>query len=119
MPDERAEEVLDYIPVSRAKRKLPASSLSAARRSCSTRLECSPANPPFILFDEPAGVAPKKFAGRMYVMIGSLADEGKAVLLVDKRVREAIRVSDTIIVMVEGRAEAMGPGRRLRRGSPR
>ncbi len=109
VPEERVEEVLEYIPVLRAKRRLPASSLSGGEKRLLDVARVLLYKPSVILFDEPtAGVAPK-LAGQIYDLIRSLADEGKAVLLVDQRVREAIRISDTIVVMAEGRVEAMGP----------
>ncbi len=42
-------------------------------------------------------------------MIREMADERRAVLLVDQSVREAIRIADEVIVMAEGCVEARDP----------
>ncbi len=109
VPEERALEALEIAPTLKAKRSIPASMLSGGERRLLDVARVLLYNPRVVLFDEPtAGVAPK-IASFIYETIRSLADEGRAVLLVDQRVREALRVADTVVVMAEGRVEASGP----------
>ncbi len=109
VPEERVLEVLEIAPTLKTKRSIPASMLSGGERRLLDVARVLLYNPKVVLFDEPtAGVAPK-IASTIYETIRSLADEGRAVLLVDQRVREALPIADTIVVMVGGRVEACGP----------
>ncbi|AEM39675.1 ABC transporter-related protein [Pyrolobus fumarii 1A] len=109
LDEDTVEEALEYIPVLKAKRRIPASLLSGGEKRLLDVARVILYKPKVLLFDEPtAGVAPK-VASQIYEIIRRLADEGRTVLLVDQRVREAIRIADTVIVMAEGRIEAMGP----------
>ncbi len=109
LPEDRVEEALEYIPVLRARRRLKAGMLSGGEKRLLDVARVLVYRPKAVLFDEPtAGVAPK-VAAEVYEIIRRMADEGRAVLLVDQRVREALEIADEVVVMVEGRVEARGP----------
>lgn len=61
-----------------------------------------------LLLDEPAAGLNPAEGDELFAVIESLAREGKAVLLVEHRIRSVVRVADHLVVMDHGRVIAEG-----------
>ena len=60
--------------------------------------------PRFLIMDEPSiGLAPKLFQDLMYPIRQLQQHDGMSILLVEQNVREALKVSDRVVVMKAGR----------------
>ena len=61
-------------------------------------------DPQVVILDEPtAGLAPKTASQILIENIAPLSHLGKAVLMVEQRVTDALRVADLVTVLVAGR----------------
>ena len=70
-------------------------------------------NPDLIMFDEPSiGLMPK-LVDDVLQMIARLRVEGKTILLVEQRVREALEIADRGYVLQTGQIVLAGPGRKI------
>jgi branched-chain amino acid transport system ATP-binding protein len=60
--------------------------------------------PRCLIMDEPSiGLAPKLFQDLMYPIRALQQSQGMSILLVEQNVREALKVSDRVVVMKAGR----------------
>src|SRR5207247_10979255 len=74
-------------------------------------------DPSLILVDEPTASIEPRVAAQTYALIKELAAAGKAVLLVDQNIREALEIADYVYVMRPGALLTEGT-RRECRGDP-
>jgi branched-chain amino acid transport system ATP-binding protein len=110
----RAPELLEALyaqfPVLREKRGQPAGQLSGGQRRQLEIARAYLADPILYLIDEPtAGVDPLT-SGEVYRIIQALARErGKAILLVDQNIKQALSIADHVYVVRNGALFAEGP----------
>ncbi|UCE30179.1 MAG: ABC transporter ATP-binding protein [Burkholderiales bacterium] len=71
--------------------------------------------PRVVLFDEPLAGLNHVEAARLADLIGSLADSGLTVILVEHNLREVIRVCDRLVVLESGQVLAEGEPERVMR----
>jgi branched-chain amino acid transport system ATP-binding protein len=101
---ERLTERFDEFPALAAARNRPASSLSGGQRKTLALARALMIHPDVIILDEPtAGLAPKIAAKVLEENVAPLRNIGKAVLMVEQRVADALRVADRVEVLVAGR----------------
>ena len=62
-----------------------------------------------LILDEPTAVLTPAEADHLFRILGSLRDEGKAVLLITHKLREILAVTDVVTVMRQGRIVATRP----------
>ncbi len=66
-------------------------------------------NPPLLLLDEPSlGLAPKVSA-LVFQTIQTLRESGTAILMVEQRVREGLKISNRACVLSLGQVKYAGP----------
>lgn len=100
----RLAERLEEFPALAAARNLPASSLSGGQRKTLALARALMTNPDVVILDEPtAGLSPKIATQVLEENVAPLRAIGKAVLMVEQRVADALRVADRVEVMVSGR----------------
>jgi ribose transport system ATP-binding protein len=56
-----------------------------------------------LIFDEPTRGIDVGAKSEIYKLLRSLADEGKAIVMISSELPEVLRMSDRIVVMCEGR----------------
>jgi branched-chain amino acid transport system ATP-binding protein len=101
---ERVEERLAEFPALQAARSRPAGTLSGGQRKTLALARALMLDPEVVILDEPtAGLAPKIARQVLEENIGPLSEMGKAVLMVEQRVADALRVADRIYLLVSGR----------------
>ena len=66
-------------------------------------------DPTTFLIDEPTASIEPRIAAQIYALIQGLAQEGKAVLLVDQNIKGALGIADHVYVMRTGSLFAEGP----------
>jgi branched-chain amino acid transport system ATP-binding protein len=101
---ERAEARLSEFPALQAARSRSAGTLSGGQRKTLALARALMLDPQVVILDEPtAGLAPKVARQVLEESIGTLSGMGKAVLMVEQRVADALRVADWIYLLVSGR----------------
>lgn len=104
---ERAERMgrwLDAFPALAAARHKYASALSGGQRKTLALARALMAEPDIIILDEPtAGLSPKIAREVLEENVGPLRNLGKAILIVEQRVADALRIADEVEVLVSGR----------------
>lgn len=97
-----AQQLLDYFPALRERRRTRAGSLSGGEQQMLTLCRSLLGNPRLLLVDEPTeGLAPRMVA----VMADAIRDihrRGVAIVLVEQRLAIALQVSDRLCVMGHG-----------------
>jgi len=105
---EKLEENYERFPNLAQKRRVKAGFLSGGEQRMVELGRALMADPRLLLVDEPtAGLAPK-FAGQIRDKLVELRGEGKAIVLVEQNIREAIRIADYVYVLDLGRNKAEG-----------
>jgi len=98
----RAEALLEALPELSGQRSRLAGTLSGGQRQLLAIARALMANPSVLMLDEPtAGLAPAAVT-QVLAQLRRLADEGLAIVLVEQNVRAAFRISDQVVVLVQG-----------------
>ncbi|TDC58548.1 ABC transporter ATP-binding protein [Actinomadura sp. KC345] len=105
------EEVLELFPRLRERIDFKAGSLSGGEQQMLTVGRALIGGPGVLLIDEPSlGLAPKLVAA-VFDVFGSLAAQGRAVMVAEQNVGEAIRVADRCLVLADGGIALSAPSR--------
>jgi putative ABC transport system ATP-binding protein len=97
----RALELLDRVGIADQAHKLP-SALSGGQQQRAAIARAFANDPPVIVADEPTGNLDSRTAGSVLDLLGSLARDGKTVVLVTHE-RELGRIADRVITLADGR----------------
>ena len=104
----KLEENYERFPNLAAKRRVKAGFLSGGEQRMVELGRALMADPRLLLVDEPtAGLAPK-FAKEIRNRLAELRGEGKAIILVEQNIREAIGIADYVYVLDLGRNKVEG-----------
>lgn len=104
----KLEENYERFPNLAEKRKVKAGNLSGGEQRMVELGRALMAEPKLLLVDEPtAGLAPK-FAKEIRNKLEELKGEGKAIVLVEQNIREAIGIADYVYVLDLGRNKVEG-----------
>jgi branched-chain amino acid transport system ATP-binding protein len=107
---ERINEVLAVFPQLAAMRDRTAMKLSGGERKMLAVGRVLMIRPTVLLLDEPtANLSPELSKVVLHDHVRRLADEGAAVLLVEQKALEALRISDWGCVLVAGTPQIQGP----------
>ena len=100
---ERLDWVLDTLPVMRNFLQQRAGSLSGGQQQMVSIGRAMLNRPKVLLMDEPSiGLAPKLFQDLMAPIRDMQQKTGVSILLVEQNVKEALKISDRVIVMKSG-----------------
>jgi branched-chain amino acid transport system ATP-binding protein len=111
------ERVLDLLPVLRERRTQMAGTLSGGEQQLLALGRALMSSPRVLLLDEPStGLAPQAVE-TVLAVVGGLAAEGVAVLLVEQDAEVALALAGRAYVLETGRVVAQGPAAQLRNDS--
>ncbi len=96
------ERVLDLLPVLRDRLKQQAGTLSGGEQQMLAMARALCTEPRLILLDEPSEGLVPTIVERLNDTILGLKAEGVAVLMVEQRVKTALRVADRVLLMEQG-----------------
>jgi ABC-type branched-subunit amino acid transport system ATPase component len=99
---EQRERVLEMFPEIASRLKLRAGHLSGGQRQMLAFACAMMAAPIVLLLDEPsAGLSPK-FVSEIFDRIKAVNQTGLTVVMIEQNVKEALRIADTVMVLVNG-----------------
>lgn len=103
------DSALNLFPALTAKLDAAAGSLSGGQQQMLSLARTLVASPQVVLLDEPSmGLAPKIWS-ELLALARSLADEGRAVVLAEQKIRPVLDISDHCVVLQRGRVVYNGP----------
>ncbi|GAA3389356.1 ABC transporter permease subunit [Cryptosporangium minutisporangium] len=99
----------DRLPALRNRRGVRAGALSGGEQQMLALAPALVSPPSVLLADEPTlGLAPK-VAEQIFAAIVELREQGTAILLIQERAAEALRLADEVVLMAPGRVVWTGP----------
>lgn len=100
----QVERQLERFPALAAAKSLMAKTLSGGQRKTLALARALMLEPQIVILDEPtAGLSPKVATTVLQEVVNPLAQAGRAVLMVEQRVSDALTVAERIDVLVSGR----------------
>lgn len=106
---ERLDWVLDIFPAIREFDKRPASTLSGGQQQMVSLARALLSRPQCLLLDEPSiGLAPQLFQSMLTPIRRLQQERGMSILMVEQNVRDALTISDRVVVMKSGEIVAEG-----------
>lgn len=106
--DDRIEPVLERFPRLAERARQPATTLSGGEQQMLAMARVMVADPKVVLIDEPSeGLAPMIVA-EVFAFIRQMREEGKAVLLIEQNLHEALSVCDRFIAIERGQVVVHG-----------
>jgi branched-chain amino acid transport system ATP-binding protein len=113
-PAWRVQEMYEFFPALKERRRAYAATLSGGERQMLTICRSLLGNPSIIMIDEPTeGLAPL-IVGRLVDVMREIRRRGVAILLVEQKMTIALDISDRVDVMGHGRIVFSGPPGQLR-----
>jgi branched-chain amino acid transport system ATP-binding protein len=110
-PAPTLDEVLDLFPRLRERLEFKAGSLSGGEQQMLAVARALVGGPEVLLLDEPSlGLAPK-LVSAVFDVFGSLAAQGRAIIVAEQNVAEATRVADRCLVLSDGHIALSVPSR--------
>ncbi|HVA99986.1 MAG TPA: ABC transporter ATP-binding protein [Acidimicrobiales bacterium] len=111
--DRRFEEVLEIFPELRSRLRNYAGSLSGGQQQMLAMGRGLMSDPRYLMLDEPSlGLAPQ-VTERIFEVIGSLAEQGKGILLVEQNGRLALSVAKQAFLIEKGTITMSGTGHEM------
>jgi branched-chain amino acid transport system ATP-binding protein len=109
-PSTSLDTVLDSFPQLKERLKQSAGSLSGGEKQMLSLAGALLTNPRFLLLDEPSlGLAPS-VVSKTFVRLRELTrDAAVGILMVEQKVREALRICDELVVLKQGQIVFAGP----------
>lgn len=106
---EQRERVLGMFPEIATRLKLRAGYLSGGQRQMLAFACAMMASPVILLLDEPsAGLSPK-FVTEIFDRIKAVNETGLTIVMIEQNVKEALRIADTVLVLVGGATRLFVP----------
>lgn len=106
---ERLDWVLDIFPAIREFERRPASTLSGGQQQMVSLARALLSKPQCLLLDEPSiGLAPQLFQSMLTPIRKLQQERGMSILMVEQNVRDALTISDRVVVMKSGEIVAEG-----------
>jgi ABC-type branched-subunit amino acid transport system ATPase component len=107
---EQMDGVLEAYPQLKAMLKRQAGKLSGGERKMVAIGRVLMTEPTLVILDEPtAGLSPKLATQLLESYVAGLANRGTAVLLIEQRARQALKISDFAYVMTAGQVRIASP----------
>lgn len=107
--DKQREHVLSMFPEIASRLNLRAGYLSGGQRQMLAFACAMMAAPVVLLLDEPsAGLSPK-FVSEIFDRIKTVNQTGLTVVMIEQNVKEALRIADTVMVLVNGATRLFVP----------
>lgn len=107
--DEQRGRVLDMFPEIGSRLTLRAGHLSGGQRQMLAFACAMMASPVVLLLDEPsAGLAPK-FVSDIFDRVKAVNATGLTVVMIEQNVKEALRIADNVMVLVNGATRLFAP----------
>ena len=114
----RAEQVLDLFPQLKARLKQPAYTLSGGERRMLSIGMALMTDPKLIILDEPSTGLSPRIAEQVFGIVADIRDRlGKAVLIVEQNVEQALALADRAVVLKTGTVIYEGTAAALRSDS--
>lgn len=99
---EAAEKYMKSLKIKTFSRKTPVVSLSGGNQQKVVLAKWLLSEPEIIIFDEPTRGIDVGAKRDIYLLIGELAKQGKAIIVISSEMPEVMGISDRILVMCEG-----------------
>jgi branched-chain amino acid transport system ATP-binding protein len=106
---QRIDRAYTQFPVLAERRRQTAGTLSGGQQRQLEIARALMTDPTVMLIDEPTASIEPRIAAQIYGLIAGLAQEGKAILLVDQNIKGALGIADYVYVMRTGSLFAEGP----------
>jgi branched-chain amino acid transport system ATP-binding protein len=109
----RVERVFSLFPILRARWKQRAGTLSGGERQMLAIANCLLTDPKLLLIDEPSLGLSGLLMSKLFALLKDLTQEGRAVLIVEQKIREVMRVADRFYMLQHGEVTHSGAARDL------
>jgi len=107
------ESVLQLLPVLKERLQQRAGTLSGGEQQMLAMARALCAEPMLLLLDEPSEGLVPEIVERLFATVVTLKHRGVAILLVEQRVRSALKVCDRVLLMENGAIRHEAPASRL------
>jgi len=102
------EEVYNYFPILRDRKKQPANTLSGGEQQMLAIGRALMASPDFLLLDEPSlGLAPLIIKD-IFKIIKQIKEDGRTILIVEQNAKQTLRIADYAYLLEVGRVKTYG-----------